>query len=262
MSNLSEPAAQGEKTLPQDSGRKSPWRFAPLALIVAAFAAFFAFGLDQYLSFDALRENRQWLVDTVAANHLLSAAVFILLYAVAVAVSLPGASLFTLAGGFLFGAVLGTVYVVLAATLGAVGIFLAARTAFSDILRAKAGPWLAKLQDGFHENELSYLLFLRLVPAFPFFIVNIVPAFLGVSLRTYTVATLVGIIPGTAVYAVFGAGLGEILASDAELSLAGVLSPELVIGMVGLAVLALVPVLVRRFRRKPAGEAMDKTRGE
>lgn len=230
---------------------KSTWRFAPLVLIVLAFAAFFALGLDRYLTFDALRENRQWLVDTVAENHLISALVFILVYAAAVAVSLPGASLLTLLGGFLFGAVVGTAYVVLAATLGAVGIFLAARTAFSDILRAKAGPWLSKLQAGFHENELNYLLFLRLVPAFPFFIVNIVPAFLGVSLRTYALATLVGIIPGTAVYAVFGAGLGEILASDAELSLSGILSPELVIGMVGLAVLALVPVLVRKFSKKP-----------
>ncbi len=248
MSDIAEQAA-GEAR-----ARKSPWRFAPLALIALGFAGFFAFGLDQYLSFDALRENRQWLIDTVAANHLLSALVFILVYAVAVAVSLPGASLLTLMGGFLFGAVFGTLYVVLAATLGAVGIFLAARTAFSDILRAKAGPWLTKLQAGFHENELNYLLFLRLVPAFPFFIVNIVPAFLGVSLRTYTIATLIGIIPGTAVYAVFGAGLGEILSSDTELSLSGILSPELVIGMVGLAVLALVPVLVRKFSRKPAGE--------
>ena len=247
MSDIAEQATQ------KDSAQKSPLRFLPLALIAVAFAAFFVLDLDKYLSFDALRENRQWLIDTVAAHHLLSAAVFIVLYAAAVAVSLPGASLLTLIGGFLFGAVFGTVYVVLAATLGAVGIFLAARTAFADALRAKAGPWLAKLQDGFHENELSYLLFLRLVPAFPFFIVNVVPAFLGVSLRTYTIATLVGIIPGTAVYAIFGAGLGEILASDAEPSLAGILSPELVIGMVGLGVLALVPVLVRKFRRKPAG---------
>ena len=241
-----------EQSTAQPASRKSPWRFAPLVLIVLAFAAFFLLGLDRYLSFDALRENRQWLVDTVAEHHLLSALVFIALYAAAVAVSLPGASLLTLVGGFLFGAIVGTAYVVLAATLGAVGIFLAARTAFSDILRAKAGPWLSKLQAGFHENELSYLLFLRLVPAFPFFIVNIVPAFLGVSLRTYTLATLIGIIPGTAVYAVFGAGLGEILASDAELSLSGILSPELVIGMVGLAVLALVPVLVRKFSKKSA----------
>lgn len=235
-----------------DGPRKSPWRFAPVILIAVGFAAFFALDLDRFLSFDALRANRQWLLGAVAEHHLLTALAFIVVYAVAVAVSLPGASLLTLAGGFLFGPVFGTVYVVLAATLGAVGIFLAARTAFSDLLRAKAGPWLAKLQDGFNENELSYLLFLRLVPAFPFFIVNIVPAFLGVSLRTYTLATLVGIIPGTTVYAVFGAGLGEILASDAEPSLAGVLSPELVIGMVGLAVLALVPVLVRKFSRRSA----------
>lgn len=239
-----------ERELKSGSDRKSPWRFAPVALIVLCFAAVFVFDLDRYLTFEALRENRQWLADAVAQNHVLTALVFILVYAAAVAVSVPGASLLTLLGGFLFGAVLGTAYVVLAATLGAVGIFLAARTAFSDILRAKAGPWLNKLQAGFAENELSYLLFLRLVPAFPFFIVNIVPAFLGVSLRTYTLATLIGIVPGTAVYAIFGAGLGEILASDAELSLSGILSPELVIGMVGLAVLALVPVLVRRFSRK------------
>lgn len=252
MSEIAENRAEPGQTAKETASGKSPWRFAPLAVIVLCFLAVFVFDLDRFLSFEVLRENRQWLIDTVAEHHLLSALVFILIYA-AVAVSVPGASLLTLIGGFLFGAVVGTVYVVLAATLGAVGIFLAARTALSDILRAKAGPWLSKLQSGFHENELSYLLFLRLVPAFPFFIVNIVPAFLGVSLRTYTLATLIGIIPGTAVYAVFGAGLGEILASDAELSLTGILSPELVIGMVGLAVLALVPVLVRRFSKKSAG---------
>ena len=139
---------------------------------------------------------------------------------------------------------------VIAATIGASLLFLATRSALGDFLRAKAGPWLVKLQDGFAENAFSYLLVLRLVPLFPFFVVNIVPAFLGMSLRTYVVGTLIGIIPGTAVFATFGAGLGSILDQGNTVSLAGVLTPQMIAGLVGLSVLALVPVIYKKIRRK------------
>ena len=227
-------------------------RIVPLALIGAGFGAFFVFDLGSYLSIDALRDNRAWLAEQVAGNHLLAALTYVLVYAAAVAVSVPGATVLTLLGGFLFGALLGTSYTVIGATLGATLIFLATKTALADLLRAKAGAALAKMQDGFRENELNYLFVLRLVPAFPFFIVNIVPGLLGVSLRNFVIATFFGIIPGTAVYATFGAGLGEIFEAGGELSLEGVLSPELVAGMIGLAALAVLPVVLKKFsgRRK------------
>ena len=225
-------------------------RFAPLALIGIAFAAFFLFDLGRFLSLEVLQANRAWLADQVAANGVLAALVYVTIYAAAVAVSVPGATVLTLLGGFLFGSILGTTYTVLGATIGAVLIFLATKTALADFLRAKAGGALTKMQDGFRENELSYMFVLRLVPAFPFFIVNIVPGLLGVSLRNYVIATFIGIIPGTAVYAAFGAGLGEIFDAGGELSLKGVLSPELVAGMVGLGLLALLPVVVKKIGRK------------
>lgn len=226
-------------------------RFLPLAIIGAALAGFFFLDLGQYLSLDALRDNRAWLLDQVATNHALAAIAFMAAYAIAVAVCIPGATLFTLLSGFLFGAVLGSVYAVVGATIGAIIIFLATKTALADVLRDKAGSAVAKMQDGFKENELSYMFFLRLVPAFPFFVVNIVPGLLNVSLRNYSIATLIGIIPGGAIYAAFGAGLGEIIDSGAELSLEGVVSPELIAGLVGLAVLSLVPVVVKKIKGRP-----------
>jgi len=231
-------------------------RIVPLALIGAGFAAFFIFDLGSYLSIEALRENRAWLADQVAGNHLLAALTYIAIYAAAVAVSVPGATILTLLGGFLFGAILGTTYTVVGATVGATLIFLAAKTALADLLRAKAGAALSKMQDGFQENELNYLFVLRLVPAFPFFVVNIVPGLLGVSLRNFVIATFFGIIPGTAVYATFGAGLGEIFEAGGELSLEGVLSPELIAGMIGLAALAMLPVVLKKIAaRKKAGSS-------
>lgn len=225
-------------------------QFLPLAILVAGLGLFFALDLQDYVSIDVLRENREFLVNFVANEKLLAIAVYMLVYIIAIAFSLPGGLLLTVAGGFLFGAVLGTASVVVAATIGACALFLAARTAFGDYFRAKAGPWLIRLQDGFAENAFNYLLVLRLIPLFPFFIVNIVPAFLGVSLRTYFLGTLIGIIPGTAVFAVFGAGLGSILDQGGDLSAADILTPQMIAGLTGLALLAVAPVLYKKIRRK------------
>ena len=227
-------------------------RWAPLAAIALAIGASFALGLDDYLSFEALRENRMALTDFVSQNAVLAVISFIAVYAISTALSLPGASILTVAGGFLFGGLVGSFWVVIGATLGATGIFLAARTAFGDLLQARAGPFLKKMEAGFQENALSYLLFLRLVPVFPFFIVNLVPAFLGVPLRTYVIATFFGIIPGSFVYASVGAGLGSFFDANAEASLAGVLTPEIIVALVGLSLLSLAPIVIKRVKRKRA----------
>jgi len=158
----------------------------------------------------------------------------------------------TIAGGFLFGAVLGTAWVVLSATLGATILFVIAKTSLGDLLRAKAGPWLRKMENGFKENALSYLLVLRLIPLFPFFVVNLVPAFLGVPLRTYVIGTLLGIVPGSFVFATVGAGLGSIFDSNEAFTATGILTPEIVTALVGLSLLSLLPVAYKAVAARRA----------
>ncbi|MEC9369347.1 MAG: VTT domain-containing protein, partial [Pseudomonadota bacterium] len=164
--------------------------------------------------------------------------------------SVPGAALLTVTGGFLFGIWVGTAAVVVGATLGATAVFLIARTALGEALRAKAGPAIRKMEQGFRENALSYLLVLRLIPLFPFFLVNLVPAFLGVPLATFVVGTFFGIMPGTFVFISIGAGLGSIFDSMQEFTLKGALTPEVIVALVGLAVLSLIPVAYRTIKAR------------
>jgi uncharacterized membrane protein YdjX (TVP38/TMEM64 family) len=234
---------------PSRKGGSMLRKFAPLAVIVAGAAA--AYGLlGDYLSFEALSEHRQALIDWRDQNFALSAIVFMAIYAAVVAFSLPGAVWITLAGGFLFGLLGGVAMIVPAATLGATAIFLAAKTSLGDALRAKAGPMLKRLEDGFKEDAVSYLLMLRLVPAFPFFLVNLAPAFLGVRLWTYVWTTFVGIIPGTVVYTWVGVGLGEVFARGETPDLSIIFQPEILGPILGMAALAALPIVVKRLRRK------------
>jgi uncharacterized membrane protein YdjX (TVP38/TMEM64 family) len=239
---------------PSEHPSKPLWRrLMPVAVLLALFGAFFASGLNQYISFEALREHRMFLTDFVAANALTAILLYILVYTLVVAASLPGATIFTVTGGFLFGSILGSLYTVVAATIGATAIFLAARYAFGDTLRAKGGKTLERILKGFQEDAFSYLLVLRLVPLFPFFLVNIAPAFADVKLRTYLITTFLGIIPGSFVYAQVGTGLGSIFDAGEEFTLGTVLTPEIIGALAGLAVLSMVPVVYKRIKgRKPA----------
>jgi uncharacterized membrane protein YdjX (TVP38/TMEM64 family) len=225
-------------------------RLWPLAALALAIALVFALDLDRFLTFDALREHREALTGFVADNIVLAALVFTVVYAAAIALSVPGGAILTIAGGFMFGSILGSGLVVVAATLGATLVFLIAKTALGDPLRARAGPFLQRMEAGFRDDALNYLLVLRLIPLFPFWIVNLVPAFLGVPLRTYVLGTLIGIIPGSFVFASVGAGLGSVLDSGQEFSPSSVLTPQIVIALVGLAVLALLPVAYRKWRAR------------
>ena len=230
-------------------GTVSAARLAPLLALLLGLGLVFASGLQDYLSCGTLRDNRLWLLDWVAAHRLLAILAFMALYAAAVALSVPGGAVLTVGGGFLFGTLTATAMVVVAATVGASLLFLAARSALGDVLRTRAGPWLRKLEKGFADNALSYLLVLRLVPLFPFFVVNLVPAFLNVSLRTYVIGTFLGIIPGTLVFASVGAGLGSIFDAGGDCSLDGVLTPQVLLALGGLALLALIPVAYKRLRK-------------
>ena len=239
-------------------------RAAPLVAIAAALIAFFAFGLDDYVSFAALKEHRETLTGFVNANGVWAAVLFVSLYALATAVSLPGGAILTITAGFLFGSLSGTIIVIAGATLGATGLFLAARTALGEALRARAGPSLQRMERGFRENALSYLLFLRLIPLFPFWLVNLVPAFLGVPLRTYVVGTALGIIPGSFVYASVGNGLGAVFDAGEMPDLGIIFKPDILIPIAGLAILALIPIAYKWFKRNGAddGAGSDFEQGD
>lgn len=224
-------------------------RFWPLLVLAAALAVFFALDLDRYCSIDAVRDNRDALVALVARHEVLAAVAYVTVYALFVAFSLPAATLLTLLAGFLFGTVSGTLIVVTGATAGAVAVFLAARHMCQDALRRRAGPWLARMQGGFNENAVSYMLVLRLVPVFPFFVVNIVPALLGVSLRVFVLTTLVGIVPGSLVYVSVGNGLGALFDKGGTPDLGLIFDAEILLPLLGLAALSLLPVAYKAWKR-------------
>ncbi len=221
----------------------------PLVVIACAAALFFALGFHRYLSFDALRDSRVMLLDLVARHGVIAPMLFILAYVVVTACSLPGALIMTLTGGFLFGTLVGGFYTVIGATLGAIALFVAARTALGDVLRAKAGGALAKLEAGFREDAFNYLIVLRLIPLFPFFVVNLAAALLGTPLLKFIVATFIGIIPGTLVYSSVGSGLGAVFDSGATPNLGIIFSWPVLGPLIGLAILALLPVAYKRLKR-------------
>lgn len=235
------------------------------AVVAVAVAAYVVFGRGA-ISFEALVHHRSEIDDLVTQHRALAVLAYIAVYAAAVAVSLPGAAFLTIAGGFLFGVVVGAAAAVVGATLGATVIFLIARTALGEPLLKRAGPRARQLAQGFRADAFSYLLFLRLVPAFPFCLVNVVPAFAGVRLATFVGATALGIIPGGLVYAFAGTGLDSVIAAQKSaydacmaagqagcrlaFNAGDVLTPELVGALAALGVLALVPPVVKRLRAR------------
>ncbi len=220
-------------------------RLMPLAVLVVAGISFVVFGGHRYLTFAALAENRAWLCGLVARWGAGAALVYVLIYAVIVALSVPGGAILTIAGGYLFGTWLGGACAVIGATAGAACIFLAARAGLTGLVR-RAGRF-DKLEAGFRANAFSYLLVLRLVPLFPFWLVNLVPALAGVTLRTFLAATFIGIIPATFVYASLGEGLGEVV-EQPDLQI--LFRPAVLAPIIGLALLALVPVWYKRRQLK------------
>ena len=230
-------------------------RIAPLAILAAGLAAFFFFGLDRYVTLDALKSNQDALRTWVAEYGFLAGLVFMGIYAVAVAFSVPGAVFITIAGGFMFGPYFATLYVVIGATVGALAVFLAARYALRDFFEARIGSAARKMEAGFRENELSYMFILRLVPLFPFWLVNLVPAFLGVSVKSFVVGTFIGIIPGAFVYSLVGDGAGAVLAAGGDLNIGIIFEPRFLAPIVGLAVLACVPIVYKKIRARKSSDA-------
>jgi uncharacterized membrane protein YdjX (TVP38/TMEM64 family) len=239
-------------------------RLWPAAAVLLLAGLVFATGWHRVLTLETLVRNRTAIADFVDSHIVLALAAFVALYIVVVALSLPGASILTVAGGILFGAITGGAVAVAGATAGAAVIFLIARSVFGGYLTRRVGPSMTKFADGFREDAFNYLLFLRLVPVFPFWLVNLAPALLDVRFTTFVLATALGIIPGTFAFAFFGTGLDSVIASQEEayraclasgrgdchfeFDIGSLLTPKLIAAFFALGVLALVPVAVRRLR--------------
>ncbi|PKR53484.1 TVP38/TMEM64 family protein [Thalassospira marina] len=237
----------------QGHGRFTLRRLVPVGILLAGLVIAYCVGATEFLSFETLRIHRGELQNLVAQNPVLSVLGFILVYIVVVALSLPAGSILTIVGGFLFGVSAGTIYVVLAATIGALIVYLAARYAFYDYMHAKAGNAIRRMQEGFAEDALCYLMVLRLVPLFPFWLVNLVPALLGVKIRAFLLGTLIGIIPGTFVYVSIGDGLGALFDQGKTPDFGVIFEPRILTPIIGLAVLALIPVAYKKYRKHKAG---------
>lgn len=244
------------------------WRRLVLPVgIIGLMAAAYGLGLHRYLSLEAVAENRKTLAAYTADNLVLALLAFMVVYVLAVALSLPGATVLTVLGGLLFGWLVGGLAAIAAATLGAIAIFMVVKTSLGEGLAKKAGPFLSRISDGFSKDAFNYLLFLRLVPAFPFWLVNIAPALANVKLRTFAAATALGIIPGTFAFAFVGQGLDSVIAAQEtahqaciaakgaaecpfKLSVSSLITTELLLAFAALGVVALIPVALKKWKSK------------
>jgi len=262
-----------EKQLTDNKNKPGFMRFLPLIVLVIAVAAAYMAGLHKYISLNAVAQHREFLTASVSENLLLALGVYCLVYALSTALSLPGGALLTIIGGFLFGWLLGGLATVVSATIGATLVFLIAKSSLGDFLIQKAGPFVKKLADGFNTDAFNYLMFLRLVPVFPFWLINIAPALFNVRLRTYLITTFIGIIPGTFAIAILGAGLGSVIdrqqaiydACIAEkgaencifnIDAGALLTPQLLAAFVALGIVALIPVAIKYWKARTIAAAV------
>ena len=243
-------------------------RYAPIAMILVAMVAVFATGAHRHVSLETLVRHRMAIEAFIAAHGVAAVAAYMAIYIVVVALSIPGSLFLTISGGILFGLIVGSIATVISATTGATIVFLVAKSACGENLVRRAGPLACKLVDGFKADAFNYLLFLRLVPAFPFFLVNLVPALVGVKLPTFVAATLIGIIPGALAFTFLGSGLDSVIAAqegvyraclaagraDCEIhfNIGMIATPRLLASLATLGVIALIPVIVKRLRARRA----------
>lgn len=235
------------------SASASPWAKRLPILAIGLVAVVGAFLLRDQISFDTLARHRDSLLAFRESHFAFASLAFVAAYITIVGFSLPGATVATLTGGFLFGLFPGVLYNVGGATLGAIVVFLAARAGFGADVAARiegSGGAAARLQHALRENEWSALLIMRLVPGVPFFVANLLPAFVGTSVLRFAVTTFVGIIPGTFVFTSVGAGLGEVFARGETPDLSILFAPHVLGPMLGLAALSAVPILMKRFKKE------------
>lgn len=241
-------------------------RLAPLAAILVLIGLVYAMGWHREVSLETLVRHRAVIDAFMRQHYATTLGLFVVLYIAVVAMSLPGALVLTISGGILFGVLVGAGASVIGATLGAVIVFLIARTACGEYLMRRAGPVVERVAQGFRADAFSYLLFLRLVPLFPFFVVNLVPAISGVRLAPFVAATFLGIIPATLAFAFVGAGLDSVIAAQEaaykaclavgnagcrlDFDMRAAVTPQLLAALSALALLGLIPLLVKRLRAR------------
>ncbi len=240
-------------------------RWGPLIVLIGLIIAAYYFGLQDYLSLQNIAAHRNALQDYVSAHLIVSLMIYAGFYVAVVALSLPGSSLLSIAGGFIFGWALSAPITVVAATIGAVIVYQIVKTSLGDAIAQRAGPFVRTLSEGFAKDAFNYLLFLRLVPAFPFFIVNAVAGVCRVNFRSFLLATFIGIIPGAYVFAWLGRGFGSVIDAQSawhdacvlkdgfnncpyEISISSLVTPELLIAFAALGALALIPVALKKWK--------------
>ena len=233
-----------------DSSRKkfSFGRWVPLFIVLCVIAVIIYFKLYQYVTFAKIQQHYKAIETWRDVNYFSSVFIFVVIYVVSVSLSLPGASLLTMLSGFLFGPIWGTLYVVVGATIGATSLFLVVNMSLGEWVARKAKGWVLKMEHGFQENAFNYLLFLRLVPVFPFWVVNIVSALLNVTLKTFFFATMIGIIPGAFVYVLVGDGLGAVLEQNKVPDLGIIFQANILLPLLALALLSLAPMVFKKMR--------------
>jgi uncharacterized membrane protein YdjX (TVP38/TMEM64 family) len=241
-------------------------RWVPLAVLAALVALAYGFGLQNYFGLQSMAEHQAALQSFVMAHMLEAAVIYFFIYLAVVALSLPGAGVLSVIGGFTIGWAISAPLTVVSATLGAMIVFKIVQTSLGATIAERAGPLVQKFAHGFEEDGFSYLLFLRLVPAFPFFAVNAVAGLTRMSLRTFTLATFIGIVPGSYAFAFLGRGLGSVLdAARAtheacvaqngaancayDISLSSLATPQILWAFMALGLLALVPVALKKWKR-------------
>jgi uncharacterized membrane protein YdjX (TVP38/TMEM64 family) len=250
----------------QANGRLSLAKVLPLVMIVGAAVLIFAMGWHRELSLEALARHRAALDASIKSHFAVALGTYVGVYILAAALSIPGGLFLTITGGLLFGWLIGGLAASVGASIGATILFLVARSAFGDFVRQKAGPRVQKLAAGFQADALNYLLFLRLVPAFPFWLVNIAAAILGVSFTTFVLATSVGILPATFAFAFVGSGLDSVLDAQEQaykacvaaaradcrldFNLKAAVTPQILLALTFLGVIAILPVLFKRWRSR------------
>jgi len=254
---------------PQSSQPSAFKRWLPAGVLVVLIGLTYFSGLHRYLSFTAIAEHRELLKSFVAQHLFAAMAIYMAVYIIAVALSLPGAAILSIAGGFLFGWALSAPITVVAATAGAVIVFQIVKTSLGAIVAERAGPFVKKLSAGFAEDAFNYLLFLRLVPAFPFFAVNAVAGLCRVNLKTFITATIIGIIPGSIAFAWLGTGLDSVIDAEAKIyrqcvatsgmtncmydfNIGALVTREILIAFAVLGVVALIPVALKRWKARKA----------
>jgi uncharacterized membrane protein YdjX (TVP38/TMEM64 family) len=261
----------------QENGSESPpaqprgqlWRILPLVVVLGLAALVVLTGSHRALTLETVVRHRDAIQAFIATHGLVAPALYMAIYIVAVALSVPGGTALTIIGGILFGTLVGGVSAIAGATVGAALLFLIARTAFGEGLARRAGPLVSRLAEGFREDAFNYLLFLRLVPIFPFWLINLAPALLGVPLKTFVTATAIGVIPGAFAFAFFGSGLDSVIEgqkgafmdcvgagrADCKLDfdLKAAFTPKLIAAFLILGLVALVPVVVKRIKARRRG---------